>query len=453
MENNIHFSIDELAQKVENVLKSNRIQKWDLYLLDEHVYGLYLRKAARELTTDSRNLSYFVRIFEDKGDQMGIGLIQAGSANLVDIQRVVDEARIIAKINLSPKFDLIRPGKKYPSPKTTDKEVLENPQDFLDRKGTEIQTALKETAFVEPTFGKFRTYYTQKMLVNSEGLNLLKKSTYFCYEFSLKAQKDGKLAEYWPKGYLKAVSHLTFDRYIQQWATIARDTLRAQKPESINNIDVIFPPIIVRTAILNTLGYSATAQALFDKTSRLNVDEKVAVDDFTMLDDGLLPDGLNTSAWDGDGNPKQTTPIIEKGVMKTHLYDEKYARLLGKSSTGNATRHPEIGGVVNIEMNNLVIEPGSQPLREIMKDIKKGVYVDDFSWLNPDPITGMFGAEIRNAYWIQNGELGEPIKGGNLSGNVYEMIKNIAGISKETHCIMNAKVPFIYFKNLTLSGQ
>jgi PmbA protein len=451
---NREFTIEVIADLVAKELKKAAIPKWDLYLLEEHIFGLYLRKHQDELYTDTRDISYFIRIFDIKPDgQMGVGLVQANSVGSENIQKAINHAKSIAGLNLGPSYDLVTPGKIYASPKTTDKAVLDDPQGFLKKQGELIKKALQETMFVEPTFGKFRTYSTQKMLVNCEDLRLKKQSTYFCYEFSLKANKDGKIAEYWPKGYLKSVDHLIFDRYIPQWGTIARDTLRATVPETHSSIDVVFPPIVVRAALINTLGYASTASAYYDKTTKLNLGEMVADEQFTMVDDGLLPDGLNSSSWDGEGNPKQTTTIIDHGIMKNYLYDQKYAKLLKGTPTGNAIRHPEMGGTVNIDMNNLVISPSATPLRDMLQNIKKGLYVDEFSWLNPDPITGFFGAEIRNGYWIENGVLGNPIKGGNLSGNLFDMVKQIGGISKETHCIMNAKVPFIHFRNCTLSGK
>ena len=184
--------------------------------------------------------------------------------------------------------------------------------------------------------------------------------------------------------------------------------------------------------------------------THFNEGDQVAVEDFTMLDDALLPDGLNTSAFDGEGNPKQTTKVIENGIMKQYLLDQKYATLLNSHSTGNGRRHD---GVVGIELNNLVIEPGQQSIKELIGECQHGVYIDAFSWLHPDSITGVFGAEIRNGYMIENGEIGQPIKGGNISGNVYEMMKNVIGISKECHYFMNAKVPFMKFRDLTLSGD
>jgi PmbA protein len=101
----------------------------------------------------------------------------------------------------------------------------------------------------------------------------------------------------------------------------------------------------------------------------------------------------------------------------------------------------------------LVVKSGSSSFEDLIKEISNGIYIDAFAWLNPNAVTGTFGAEIRTAYMIENGEIGRPIKGGNLSGNVYDMVKNVSGISNETDFISKSKVPWMSFKNLTLSGN
>lgn len=87
----------------------------------------------------------------------------------------------------------------------------------------------------------------------------------------------------------------------------------------------------------------------------------------------------------------------------------------------------------------------------MISSIKEGYLIEKFSWLNPDELSGFFGAEIRNGYYIKDGEFKNPIKLGNVSGNVLEMIKNCQYISKETEYVENSLLPYIAFANLTVS--
>ncbi|MHA1728512.1 MAG: metallopeptidase TldD-related protein [Promethearchaeota archaeon] len=450
-----NISAELLSEEVKKRLEKASVEKWDLFLLDEMVNGIYFRKSEHELITDSRNLGYYLRIFLDKEeDKMGIGLLNSNSTRIEDIDSVIKYARKISELNIESKYDLVGTDITYPSPSTTEQNILSDPVGFLENKSDEIKDIMKSNSLVHPTFGKFRVYCNKKMLLNSEGLGLKELNTHFYYEFSLKAEDSPKLAEYWPDTYVKHSSQLKFDKLFPKWATFAKDMLSAKVPNSKESVEVLFSPKVVYTAIMGTLAFSSTARAFYEKMSRLKIEDKVATEDFSMIDDGLLEGGLGTSAWDGEGNPKQTTTIIKNGIMKNYLYDQKYSSLLKTKSTGNGKRNLEQGGSIGTGVNNLIINPGSQSKNEMIEDITDGIYIDGFSWLNPDPITGTFGAEIRTAYLIKNGEIGQPIKGGNLSGNVFEMVKNITGISREREYAKgNSLVPWMKFKNLMLSGK
>ncbi|MHA1297297.1 MAG: metallopeptidase TldD-related protein [Promethearchaeota archaeon] len=105
-----------------------------------------------------------------------------------------------------------------------------------------------------------------------------------------------------------------------------------------------------------------------------------------------------------------------------------------------------------IGVSNFVIYPGDISFEEIISEIKEGYYIEKFSWLNPETISGFFGAEIRNGYYIKNGKIDHPIKLGNVSGNVIEMIKNCKYISKEQEFSENSLFPYIAFTNLSVSS-
>ena len=127
-----------------------------------------------------------------------------------------------------------------------------------------------------------------------------------------------------------------------------------------------------------------------------------------------------------------------------------YGMLEKEQSTGNA-RRAESGAIVN-GLSNFKILPGDMSFSEMISEIKEGYFIDKFSWLNPEDVTGSFGAEIRNGYYIKNGELKNPIKLGNISGNVLEMVKNCVYISKEREFTGNTLFPFMAFTNLKVSS-
>ena len=202
-------------------------------------------------------------------------------------------------------------------------------------------------------------------------------------------------------------------------------------------------------ALIPVIGFHALGKASSNKISSYKIDDKVASEEITVLDNGLLKGGLNTNPWDGEGNPHQETKVIKNGIFQKRLYDQKYGILEGEDSTGNGIR--VINGSVDNKISNLEILPGDIRLEEIIKEIDEGYYIEQFSWLHPDEITGDFGAEIRNGYYIKNGEFQNPIRLGNVSGNILDMIKNCIYISKDTKFSENSLFPYMAFSNLTVS--
>ena len=163
-----------------------------------------------------------------------------------------------------------------------------------------------------------------------------------------------------------------------------------------------------------------------------------------------MKSGFNTNGWDGEGSPHQRNEIIGKGIFQKRLYDQKYAILENKEPTGNGVRMVT-GGIEN-GVSNLEILPGDMNLEEIISQINEGYYVEQFSWLKPSELSGNFGAEIRFGYYIKNGKFENPIRLGNISGNVFKMIRNCLYLSKDREYFINTLFPYMVFENLTVTS-
>jgi predicted Zn-dependent protease len=275
-------------------------------------------------------------------------------------------------------------------------------------------------------------------------------NTFFFIEFSLKAQKNDKIAEYWSVNYYKEKEHLNFPERVKKWANVAKDTLTAEIPKPNSNAKVIFPPHILRLALNPVIGFHSSGKASYEKLSRFDINNQISTNNFTLIDDGLLKGALNSSPWDGEGNAHQRTLIINNGIFKNKLYDQKYSLLENVSSTGNGNR--ALNGTIINGVSNFEIPSGDSSLEEMISNIDEGYYIEKFSWLNPNDLSGFFGAEIRNGWFIKNGRIKNPIKLGNVSGNVFDMLNNILYISKEREFSENAYFPYIAFSNLNVSS-
>ncbi len=433
---------------IEKNLKAKNIKEYEIFFVEKEIYETIFLKNKPETEREVEDFEYFIRVLTQKGDQTGVGVVKGNSLDSKEINKNIDTCYLLSKNNISSRY-------QFPEEKPISSTVIANKTILKDPIGTkndlceELMSLVEDQKNVVPTFGRLRVHINNNYLRNSNGVNLDSIKTFFYLEHSLKAQGNGKLSEYWTTEYFKEKEHLNFKKRVENWAQIAKDTLIAEPPKPNKEAIVIFPPHVLREAIIPVIGFQVLGRAFSEKVSSYNINDKVASDEITIIDDGLLEGGLKSNPWDGEGNPHQKTEVIKNGIFQKRLYDQKYAILNDKEPTGNGIRS-ETGSVIN-GVSNFQIMPGTTSLDDIISDIKDGYYIEKFSWLNPEELSGFFGAEIRNGYYIKNGEFKNPIKLGNVSGNVLEMIKSCRYISKEREFSSNSLFPYMVFSDLTVS--
>ena len=434
---------------IENVLKSQKIEEYEIYLVEREIFESMLLKNKRDLEREITDFEYFIRILSQDNDNTGVGVIKGNSLDSQQLERNIKRCVGLSKVNVGPKYHF--PYESNPlNIKLAEDKLVKDPLAFKNELVEDLISNCADQRDIEAPFGRFRTHIHHNFLRNSNNLNLDSLKTFYFIELSLKAEKNGALSEFWDVTYYKNKDHLKFDQRIKEWANMARDTLDARVPEPRKDAIVIFPPNVLSEAINPVVGVHSLAKYHFEEISQFEVDKEVASNQLSLEDDGLLEGGLSSNPWDAEGIPQRKTTVIENGIFKNRLYDHKYALLEGVKSTGNAIRSKD--GAVSNGISNFIIKAGDISRGEMISEIKEGYYIQKFSWLNPNPVQGFFGAEIRNGYYIKDGEFKYPIKLGNVSGNVLEMIKQCLYISKEREYCEDSYFPFIAFKNLTVSS-
>lgn len=434
---------------IEKIINAKEISEYEIYLLSSEIYETQFLKDRIESERQVNDLSYFIRILDNRNEGTGVGVIKGNQFEEEIIEKSVERCRKLSQINEASKY-YFPSSQSYPQIETAPKEILDNPLSIIDDLTNSIKTKISTLEKTKPTFGRFRLHIDHKYLRNSSGLNLDTNKSYFYMEFAIKAERNEKLSEFWDVEYIKRKTDLEIEERLEKWERYALANLDAEEPISNNNATVIFSPNLLKDALSSVIGFHSSGKAYHEKTTSFNIGEQIADSKLTILDNGILEGGLRTSPWDGEGNPQQKKELIKEGIFNTRLYDQKYAILEDAESTGNGIRTSN--GTIENTISNIEIEPGPNSLDEIISDIKDGYLIEKCSWLNPDDYSGSFGTEIRNGYYIKDGSLDTPIKGGNLSGNVLQMIKNCLFISKERKFSVNSYLPYIAFSNLNVSS-
>jgi len=158
--------------------------------------------------------------------------------------------------------------------------------------------------------------------------------------------------------------------------------------------------------------------------------ERIAAPGVTVVDDGTLSDRRGSLSIDDEGTPTQNTMLIEDGILKGFMQDRMNARLMGVSPTGNGRRqsyaHTPLPRMTNTYMLN-----GDKDPKEIIASVKKGLYAVNFGGGQVDITSGKFVFSCTEAYMIENGKIGAPVKGATLIGNGPDCLTKVKMIGND----------------------
>jgi predicted Zn-dependent protease len=363
---------------------------------------------------------------------------------------------------------------KYPTAKVADPKITSDAETLVKDKTEELISLLRKSKTVLPTFGKIRTYNLSTVIRNSEGLHGEKKETFLYIELALKAEREGKLAEYWPMRFVRRADDLRLDEEIPKWVKLAEDALKAKVPKTMQTT-VIFHPQILGNILPDTVGFHCLGSSVFRGISRFKKGEQVGSEELTVHDDGVFDYALGSSTFDDEGTPQSRTTLIENGIHKNFLYDAMYAAVFNVDSTGNGQKLPafslaftrvdlKYAMLPSAQPTNIAVEPGDMSLDEMVETTKEGVYLEQLSSASSDAVTTSFGSEIRNAYLIRKGELSTPLKGGQINGFLLDshdakghktsgLLNQISGISEKAQISGRCIAPYIRFEGTQIAGK
>jgi TldD protein len=160
------------------------------------------------------------------------------------------------------------------------------------------------------------------------------------------------------------------------------------------------------------------------------VGERVASPGVTVIDDGAMDNRRGSLTVDDEGTPTQRNVLIEDGILKGYMQDRLNARLMGVAPTGNGRRE-SFAHAPMPRMTNTFMAGGSEDPGEIMRSVKKGIFAKSFGGGQVDITSGKFVFSCTEAYEIENGRLGRPLKGATLIGSGPDVMQRIKAIGND----------------------
>jgi TldD protein len=158
--------------------------------------------------------------------------------------------------------------------------------------------------------------------------------------------------------------------------------------------------------------------------------DRIASPLITVLDDATLPGRRGSFRFDDEGTEAEKTVLVDQGILKTFMYDRLTALKDGARSTGNGRRESYKHRPIP-RMTNTMIAPGTSDPAKILEETPRGLFVRKMGGGQVNTVNGDFVFEVSEGYLIENGKLGEPVRGATLTGNGPKVLESIDRVGSD----------------------
>jgi predicted Zn-dependent protease len=432
---------------------AKREEEAQLYLIGEKV------EARRSVTTErTRVVAHNTHPSHDEQGERAepmrgsaaITLLPEESADPARLATRLREAVAMAALTDNQPYDLPAPPPAgYPTVEISDPALAGDLGAVLDDLRSRMEAEVARHPDVRISSAEFFATRGQHALRTSAGVRASYPATSLFVDFVLIASDGAREAEFHGELSRRRVEDLALEETVEAYVRLARHTLDAVAPEAYRG-----PVILSGRAVADLFNaplvfergpypFQTSAQAAYQGVSRFSLGqpgtpEPAPGDKLSLWSDSARPFGNRAAPLDDEGLPASATQLIADGVFTRHWADARYAAYLGVPATG-AFGNIRLGlGSRTLAQLRLM---GSRPLYEIVA----------FSFMNPDPASGAFVAEIKLGY--RHDERGSaPVKGGSISGNLFAALAD-AHFSSELFSDGTYDGPAaIRFGELTIGG-
>jgi PmbA protein len=338
---------------------------------------------------------------------------------------------------------------------TYDPEIAQlRPEDLVDLSSRMLDASTETDSRIFPIEGGAGAGYASNAIANSNGISMFDQGTMvecslatlakdanrvtpICFEFN--ADRTYKVEPEWVG---------------KEAAKIAVSALKTSRIETKR-----YNVILTQFALQELLYYTFINAVKADNVERNQspfkgkLNSQVGSEALTIFDDGLLPGGMRTGIFDGEGVPQQKINIMEKGILRNFLYDNYTAKKQGKESTGNASRAGYLS-TPSIEATNFHILPGKKSREELLNEVKDGLFVSYLQGAHSsNPVSGEFSVVATPAWKIKNGEIGDSTRGIMLAGNIFELLRDVTALADNERKMGQLIAPWILVENIRVVGK
>lgn len=195
---------------------------------------------------------------------------------------------------------------------------------------------------------------------------------------------------------------------------------------------VIITPGFGAVIFHEACGHGLEATSVAPKLSIFTdlIGEKIGSEKVTLIDDGTLGNVWGSNIIDDEGNQTQKTILIENGILKNYLIDERSSKKMNMKANG-CSRRQDYDYAPTSRMSNTYLAPGTDTFEDMLSSIDLGVYCEKLSGGSVNTTTGDFNFAVDKAHLIENGKITKQLRGVTLIGNGKDILNNVEMVSND----------------------
>ena len=456
-----HYTIEKALEYGIKFAEKKGVEQIEAYSSTSRVINLAVEKKLPKLTTGISTGVSFRAVCE--GNQ-GFGFSKTLTKERIEstISAAISNAKSKGK---DPDFKgLPMPSKKIVNKIPYDKKLEEITSDMIAEDQAILVETINDVKHLKFLQSQIFLGISDDRLINSNGIDITSKSGGYGglaaaittkgiipnYSFELRGGNSSEMLD---------INVLAQDAIYEIQRAAAPKTMNFEKevpiilePEaSIGLLGGLF------ALLINQLRGDHVASGTTPYSDQ--VGNQISVEDFTLIDNGIIPDKLLSSSYDGEGMPRERTVLIENGILRTFLLDSYYGNKLGLESNGKSTRagflllDDPIKAVPKIGSTNVEILGGNSTVDEMIAETREGFMLRSLMGLHmSDASSGRFSV-TGFGWYIKNGEIKHPVQDISISGILPELIRNIDMISKDPKSLLLGNCPYIRFANVPATAK
>jgi PmbA protein len=367
-------------------------------------------------------------------------------------QNLINNAVETAQFGMNARFEL-PPLTSYPQIKTLDSDVKSVPLEKMIELGDKLIATIKRHTPDILCEARVTKNIVSVQIINSRGgqANYHKSIFSLGIEGTLIRDTDMLFVGEGESSCHPLLEPDTISKLVLQQLELAKNQASAPgKP-----LPVVFTPNGIASALIPPLMAAFNGKTVLQGASPIGnrLGQTVFDKKLWLWDDPTIAYQPESRPCDDEGIPSQRTPLIEKGVISNFLYDLQTAALAHAHSTGNGSRSRS--GLPAPSPSAFIIAPGKTSFDEMVSDIKEGLVIEQLMGASQGNILGGdFSGNVLLGYKVESGKIVGRVKDTMVSGNIYQVLKEITAIGSKTKWVGGfLSTPPIYCPSVSVASK